>query len=164
MKKTIAFIGLCFTNSFANAQTVTPMVYSNQGGYNVAAGGSISWTVGEPISETYTTSTKMTTMGFHQPELGIATLMKEQGNNASLLVFPNPVKGSLTISFKDLDNGIYKIELMDDLGRSVLKTETEIKQDSKMINIDLSIYAAGNYFIRISNSTLNKTVKINKTY
>jgi len=164
MKKRTILLGLCFVTCLLKAQTVTPTVYSNQGGYNVASGGSISWTVGEPISETYTTSTKMTTMGFHQPELGLATLIKEQSTQTEFLIFPNPVKESLTVSFKDLDIGIYKIQLFDDLGKLVFKTESEIKQDSKMVSIDLSQFAAGNYFLRIANSQLDKTVKIFKTY
>ncbi len=164
MRNLNILLGLCFATCVVKAQTVTPTVYSNQGGYNVAAGGSISWTIGEPVSETYTTSTNKTTMGFHQPELGVATLIKQQGNDVELLVFPNPVRESLTVSFNDLENGVYKMELFDDLGKMVFKTETEIKADSKMVNLNMSQYAAGNYYLRVANPNLNKTVKIIKTY
>jgi hypothetical protein len=164
MRKRDVILGLCFATYVGKAQTVTPMVYSNQGAYNVAAGGSISWTVGEPVSETYTTSSNQTTMGFHQPELGVATLIKEQGNNVEVLVYPNPVRDALTVSFKDLDNGVYKMEMFDDLGKLVYKTETEIKEDSKLVTVNMSQYAAGNYYLRVANSNLNKTVKVTKTY
>lgn len=163
MKKLYVLLGFSFSLSITEAQTVTPVVYSNQGGYNVASGGSISWTIGEPISETYTTSTKMTTMGFHQPELGVATLIKEQGNTVDILVFPNPVKDALTISFKDLDNGVYKMELFDDVGKLIYKTEMDIKEDSKLVNINMAQYAAGNYYLRVANPNLNRTVKLTKT-
>lgn len=164
MRKRNVLLGLCIATCVVKAQTVTPTVYSNQGGYNVAAGGSISWTVGEPVSETYTSTANITTMGFHQPELGIATLIKEHGEGAELLIYPNPVKESLTVSFKDLENGVYKINLFDDLGKLVFKTETEIKQDSKLINLDMTLYAAGNYYLRVANANLNKTVKVTKTH
>jgi hypothetical protein len=164
MRKIHVVLGLCLAACVVKAQTVTPTVYSNQGGYNVAAGGDISWTVGEPVSETYTNTTKMTTMGFHQPELGVATLIKEQGNDKQILVYPNPVINALTISFKDLDNGVYKMELFDDLGRSVYKAETEIKADSKLVQLNMAHYAAGNYYLRIANPTINKSIKVTKTY
>lgn len=164
MRKRRVILGLCLVACLGKAQTVTPTVYSNQGAYNAAAGGSISWTVGEPISETYTSANNKTTMGFHQPELGVATLIKEQGNAVEVLVFPNPVKDALTVSFKDLDNGIYKMELFDDLGKLIYKTETEIKYDSKQVSVNMSLYAAGNYYLRVANSNLNKTVKVTKTH
>ena len=74
------------------------------------------------------------------------------------------MKESLTVSFKDLENGVYKINLFDDLGKLVFKTETEIKQDSKLINLDMTLYTAGNYYLRVANSNLNKTVKVTKTH
>ncbi len=156
-------MGLCLLSCCIKAQTVTPVVYSNQGGYNVASGGSISWTIGEPVSETYTTSTNKTTMGFHQPELGVATLIKEQGDQADVLVFPNPVSDVLTISFKDLNTGSYHLELHDDLGKMIYKNDVEIKDDNKMVQLTMQPFSSGNYYLRIGNSTFNKTVKLNKT-
>lgn len=164
MRKRDLLLGLCFATCVGKAQTVTPTVYSNQGGYNVAAGGDISWTIGEPVSETFTTSTNMTTMGFHQPELGMVTLIQEQGDDKAVLVYPNPVINALTVSFKDLENGVYKMELYDDLGKLVFKTETEIKDDSKKVQLNMTQYAAGNYYLRVASSSLNKTVKVTKTY
>ena len=164
MKKFNLILVLSLGVFVVNAQTVTPVVLSNNGGYATAAGGDIQWTIGEPVSETYTTTSKMTTMGFHQPELGMATLIKEYGEAAELLVYPNPVKETLIVSFKDLENGKYKMDLVDNLGKIIFQTETEIKDDSKLVNLNMSPYAAGSYFLRINNSNLNKTVKITKVY
>ena len=163
MKKQNVFLCFCLTVFFVKAQTVTPTVYSNGGNYNSAAGGSISWTVGEPISETYTTSSNKTTMGFHQPELGVATLIKEQGGDKEVLVYPNPVKEALTINFSDLENGNYKVQLLDATGKLLFTNDLEINDPSKKIELNVSPYAEGNYFLKISNSSFNKTVKIIKT-
>lgn len=164
MKKQNVFLCFCLTVLFVKAQTVTPIVYSNGGNYNSAAGGSISWTVGEPVSETYTTTNNKTTMGFHQPELGVATLMKEQGGDKEVLVYPNPGKESLSINFKDLENGNYKIQLLDAMGKLVFTSDMEINDPTKKIELNVSSYAEGNYFLRLSNSSFNKTVKITKTH
>ena len=163
MKK-LFYLTLCFCAFSTIAQTVTPTVLSNNGGYATALGGSIQWTIGEPVSETYTNTTKMTTMGFHQPELGMATLIKEQGQGSELLVYPNPVRESLTVSFKDLELGNYKMQLVDNIGKIIFESQTEIKADSQLVNLNMTPYAAGTYFLRINNGGLNKTVKITKVY
>ncbi len=164
MKKTFTTLTLSIGAFFVNSQTVTPTVLSNNGGYAAAAQGSIAWTIGEPVSETYTTSTKKTTMGFHQPELGVANLIKEQSDNAQVLVFPNPVKDVLNISFKDLESATYSIEVIDNLGKLLYKSNVNITENTKTIHLNMTEYAAGNYFLHISSAQLNKTIKINKTY
>jgi len=162
MTKQSFIICLCFAGSLLKAQTVTPTVISNNGGYVAAAQGSIAWTIGEPISETYSTGANITTMGFHQPELGLASLIKEYGESAELLAYPNPVKESLTISFNDLQNGNYAFNLSDNIGRTIYKSETEIKDDSKQVNLNMSAYPAGVYFLNISQLQFKKTIKITK--
>ena len=164
MRKQNILFSLCIVSSLLRSQTVTPMVYSNQGGYNVAAGGSISWTIGEPISETYTTTTKITTMGFHQPELGIATLINEQGQDKNILVYPNPVSEVLSVSFKDLESNTYQLELLDATGKLVYVVDVKITEHTSPIHMNMSKYAAGNYYLRITNPSFIKTVKLNKTH
>lgn len=164
MQKLVFPICLCFCACIAQSQTVTPTVLSNNGGYAAAAQGSIAWTIGEPISETYTTTANKTTMGFHQPELGLATLIKENRDASQVMVFPNPVKDFLTVSFKDLQNTTYSIEVIDNLGKQIDKKDISITNDDKTILLNMSEYAAGNYFLNISNAQLNRTIKINKTY
>ncbi len=164
MKKTFTTLTLSIGAFFVNSQTVTPTVLSNNGGYAAAAQGSIAWTIGEPVSETYTTSTNKTTMGFHQPELGVANLIKEQSDNAQVLVFPNPVKDVLNISFKDLKSATYSIEVIDNLGKLLYKSNVNITENTKTIHLNMTEYVAGNYFLHISSAQLNKTIKINKTY
>jgi hypothetical protein len=164
MKKLFYLIA-CFGALSAMSQTVTPTVLSNHGGYAAAAQGSIQWTIGEPVSETYSTTSNLTTMGFHQPDvLGMANLIKQYGEGAGLLVYPNPVRETLIVNFKDLEIGNYKMQLVDDLGRILFQTEKVIKEDNKLADLNLSSYAAGSYFINITSSNLNKTVKITKVY
>ncbi|MGE0568745.1 MAG: T9SS type A sorting domain-containing protein [Bacteroidia bacterium] len=151
-----------FTCLSFNAQTVTPIVYSNQGAYNTSSGGSISWTIGEPISETYTTSTNMATMGFHQPEMHVSTYIKSYGEQVEIAVYPNPIQDKLIINFSNTKAGIYFIELYDDLGKILQKNEVEIKTDSNKYSLNLSSYSAGNYYLNISGTENTKTVKVIK--
>lgn len=49
-------------------------VISSTGDFNRTSDGSVSWTIGEPISNTIAGSEGMATQGFHQPNEIIPTL------------------------------------------------------------------------------------------
>lgn len=162
MKQKLILVLAIAATIACNAQTVTPVVLANDGGYSSLSAGSISWSIGEPVSETYTASTNITTMGFHQPELSIITLIKEQGEDKSVLVYPNPVKDLLNVSFSGLAPGNYIVELIDNLGKLIYRTDTEVSADNYLFQIKINEVAAGNYFLRVNNKEISKTVKINK--
>lgn len=163
MKQLLLTLAICgVLSGKSQTQTVTPVVMSNQGGYSSLSGGSISWSVGEPVSESYTAPNNITTMGFHQPELAILTLVAEQGANQNILVFPNPVKDVLNVNFTGLNSGNYKVELVDDLGKLIYKEETEINSTNQTYKLKVNEVAAGNYFLRVEGKEFNKAIKIVK--
>ncbi len=159
------FFGCALLLSFCgNAQTVSNQVHASDGGYYNSSGGSVAFTIGEPVSETYKTSTNISTLGFHQPEQAdIVNMIKEQGSDVSILVFPNPVKDELNINLSGLAHGNYTLEIIDALGKLIYKTNTEVSDDKNSLSIKTSDYASGNYFLNISNSNFNKSIKITKT-
>lgn len=145
------------------AQTITPIVFGSDGGYSTSASGSISWSMGEPISESYNSAQNITTMGFQQPEINLPTLIREQGAEASMLVYPNPFVNEIKINFSGMTDGNYNLEIVDALGK-LIYTETEnISKNSPIKTIKVSEYAAGNYFLIISNPDFHKNIKITKT-
>jgi hypothetical protein len=147
----------------AKAQTVTPVVLSNQGGYSVVSGNSVSWTIGEPVSETYSNTNNMATMGFHQPEIGLLTMLSQQsGDPGSVLVFPNPVRDMLSVNFKGMEEGQYSLVLFDNLGKLISKSEASITGSNQLVQLKINEVAAGNYFLQVENKNFNKTIKINK--
>jgi len=161
--KQILLITVALTASFyCNAQTVTPVVLSNQGGYSLLSQGSISWSIGEPVSESYTSPVRIHTMGFHQPEIAIIAMIAEQGSDKSILVYPNPVKDLLTINFSGLTDGNYKVDLIDNIGKLIYQTQTEVSASNNTFQLKVNEVAAGNYFLRVQNKDFSKTVKINK--
>lgn len=144
------------------AQTVTPTVLSNQGGYSALSGGSISWSIGEPVSESWYNGPHTITNGFHQPELNFILMIKEQGTDASVLVYPNPVKEIINVNFTGLKEGNYKIQLIDNIGKLLYSSETEISESHNFYQMKIGEVAAGNYFLRVDSKDFSKTVKINK--
>lgn len=162
MKKTFyVLLALGVTRTFA--QTVTPVVVATDGGFYSGSQGSIAWTIGEPVSETYS-SGNITTMGFHQTELELATLLKEQENGGKFLVYPNPVLDLLKIDFSGIKGDDYHLEVTDALGKIILSTNVKLSEGIKFHQLSLAQFAAGTYFLIISGNEFNKTVKINKTY
>lgn len=54
-------------SGYGNAQSLQPTVISSQGGFYSSATANVAWTLGEVISETYSTPYNILTQGFHQP-------------------------------------------------------------------------------------------------
>lgn len=144
------------------AQTVTTTIFSSDGGYSSSAQGSIAWTIGEPISETYVSGAHITTMGFHQQEIELATLLQEQSSGQEILVYPNPVKENLQINFKGISAGAYTLVMVDALGKLIFESETSVSENEERFQIRLNEIAAGDYFLSVKGKNFDKTVKINK--
>ncbi len=157
----ILLLGGLYANT--RAQTVAPTVFASDGGYSQNAAGSISWSIGEPVSETYNSASYKTTMGFHQPEIDIINMIAEQGNEASILVYPNPVNDELKINFSRMNEGDYSIEIIDAIGKLIYRTNTVVSGSSKTTILRLDEYASANYFVVISGKNFQKNIKITKT-
>ncbi len=75
MKKTfISFISitLVFAFQYANAQVFDRYVIGSAGTFATSVNGSMSWTIGEVVMETYSSSNNSFTQGFHQPDTRVA--------------------------------------------------------------------------------------------
>ena len=163
MKRSI-LTGLSFLTIVlpAFSQTVTPTVFSSNGGSFQGAQGSIAWTIGEPVSSTYVSAGNITTMGFQQPDIVLGTMLAEPGADKNLLVYPNPVKESVSVDFSGTEEGNYQLELFDALGKIIFMSNASISSANQKVSVNLNPYAAGEYFLVISNNNLNKTIKLNK--
>jgi hypothetical protein len=84
----------------------------------------------------------------------------EETNIAGITVFPNPTDGELTIGHEICDNEICDIKIFDVMGRIVFQLSTLNSQLSTQI--DISIFPAGVYFIRITTEEGIITKKIVK--
>jgi len=161
MKKRVPPLFLLCVTFIVNAQTVTPSVVASDGGSASSAQGSIAWTIGEPVSDTYTKA-NITTMGFHQPDLDLATMIREQSDEGAVLIYPNPVKDELSINFSGIENGTYVLEVTDALGKLIYQGKTAVIGASSGAIIKMSDIAAAAYFLNITGKDFKKTIKINK--
>ena len=115
MKKLYIVFVAVLAFSYGRAQSLQPFVVASQGDYFTSAGGSISWTLGEIMGETYTSTNNMLTQGFQQPQ-DQATGIQELKGDIAVSVFPNPFSSALTISS---EAGKGQLRLYDMLGKQL---------------------------------------------
>lgn len=90
-------------------------------------------------------------------DTSIFTTITETDNNVTISAFPNPTNGILQIKLNVPTPG-YIISVSDIAGQVLRRIETE----NTLVNIDLSPYARGVYFIRVSSVMSSRLLKIVK--
>ncbi|MBK6643477.1 MAG: T9SS type A sorting domain-containing protein [Bacteroidetes bacterium] len=80
-----------------------------------------------------------------------------------LNIFPNPAKGSVSISYKNTNSEIPKIRILDLLGKEIPTTITGIHRAKEItvINLSLENIRSGNYLIELILNTTSHFEKIN---
>lgn len=164
MKKLFFSISVAFLGLATQAQSLTPQVIASAGSYFDNSNVSLSWTLGEPMIETYTSSNNILTQGFHQPELltvGIPTVL---AYNTYMNIYPNPTMNYVTFDMKYGNNATINIDIVNNLGQVVSSQSMNVQKDqmhSQIIN--LNQFASGMYQIRVTDKgQLVNNYKINK--
>lgn len=144
----------------SHAQSAPQTVVASAGAFTTFSGGSMSWTLGEVMTETYAPTGYFFTQGFNQPDTMYLTLVAEPAAQI-ISVYPNPVVENLVIDFS-LTKGAYLIEIMDMQGQ-LLRKESMPDNQGRM-NISFREFANGMYLINVINPVLNtrSSFKINK--
>lgn len=78
----------------------------------------------------------------------------ESSKSTNIRIFPNPTEDIVTINFGDDRNAINTITLIDIHGIELYKNYTDLME----IEIDLSKYTYGIYFLRINNNITQKII------
>ena len=147
-KKLITFSIAITAFSFCRAQSLNPTVVASQGDYFTSAGGSVSWTLGEIMGETYSSANNKLTQGFQQPKL-LVTAVQTIEAVSSVSFFPNPFSYSLIVNVDSKGT----IQLFNFIGE---KIGTWVLTAGKN-EIDLKNLANGMYVANIINSENNST-------
>lgn len=162
MKHILFFTFLIIAITPVNAQTLTQEVNASSGGYYKQINGSIQFTIGEPLTETYSDSTAKLYQGFEQGSY-IITSVTELPLIAGLDVnlYPNPSSGVFNFKIKSDFNTLFKVEVTDAQGKLILQKEIN---SNGLESIDLSNFAYSIYYVTVANTEKNylKTFKIAK--
>jgi hypothetical protein len=146
MKKAILSLGVLMLCGLPilRAQSLTPQVYASSGAHYSSAGAQLSFTIGEPLTSSYTGASVSVTQGFHQPENGSAGISENE--DFVFNVYPNPTQNYVTISTTNENIQQYQLDLIDQLGQVV---KSQLMQGNNQ-QVDVSTFAAGNYHLRLT--------------
>jgi hypothetical protein len=120
---------------------------------NTVTSGSISWTLGELVTESGLRAEGESTLtqGFQQGSLKITGINDTEANDFNINVLPNPTSSYINLvvkNFKDLDYRIMDLNSKLIASGKVLANETQI---------DLTNNSSGSYILIISKN--NKEIK-----
>ena len=167
MKK-MTFQILCACASFlmtagiANGQSIERDVIAAAGDYFVTPTFSLSWTLGEPVTETVRNDYMILTQGFQQGEKVTLTTVKDPlAGLFDIKVFPNPTADVLNIAIHSDKNEIITVQLYNLNGEKVLSEKTQ----EKNIRLNLADLSSASYLLSLRklNGELITTYVINKT-
>lgn len=163
MKKVLLSAFVLVGASYAlRAQSIAPDVIATAGDYYANASGSISWTMGEPMGETYGNSNNMVSQGFQQPWDLFTYVVVENPINVGL--FPNPATDFVTLEFGADAAGTYTVDVFNALGQQMSAQQVTAGNGSTRFEIPMNGFADGIYFVSIkkNGSEAVSTFKVNK--
>ncbi len=142
------------------AQTSASDILTTSGGYGSNALASLSWTIGETLIETGSSTSNFLTQGFEQPSSIVITSIDNTKNpQGNISAYPNPVISSVYISSSS--NQPLRVDVMDLTGRKLF-TKNLSGNDDKEVN--MTDYSNGMYLLRVYNTSgqLLQTLKVDK--
>lgn len=144
-----SFVILLLVALFTPVHLLSQEVVASQGDFSSTPTGSLSWTLGEAVTETVSDGTVTLTQGFQQVLISDAALSELDGTSRVEL-FPNPFHTSLSLFNNDLE-GDYSLRIVDNTGKEVYNTTLNLSMAVSEYLIDLSELASGTYHLQINS-------------
>lgn len=140
---------VCFSVA-ANAQTVSPNVFSSAGAFSTSSTNSLSYTIGEPMITTLSSSSVILTQGFQQPSLlNVDAVNYINGEKYDIVVYPNPTEGLINVSVKAINGKNISLRVFDVLGRDIYATANVLSNGEYFTVLDFASFAQGIYFLSV---------------
>lgn len=133
------FVFQCFS------QSASPEVIPSSGDYKETGTQSISWTLGEGVTETFESQGIILTQGFQQDNLVVTAIESIPDTKFEITAYPNPVSSFLILkieaeSLRKLSYSLYDIQ-----GKLILKNR--IKENETVIRLEG--YLPSTYFLKV---------------
>jgi hypothetical protein len=156
MKRTLLLLLFLFFLLGSKAQEVV----SSAGETNVINSVTLSWTLGELVTETgfRAEGESSLTQGFQQGRLSVTAIHETETNRTQFTVLPNPTSDFINLAVKEFEGLEYQLF---DLYSKLLVKEKLQDMNTK---IDLTAYPAGSYLLLIiKNNQKSESYQIIKT-
>ena len=128
-----------------------------------ANGIQLSWTIGEPITETVSNNAWIITQGFHQSWQYQGPIGQSPYDHPSFTinVYPNPVRELLSVSLENNDRSLF-LDLYDISGRLIRHQESAPYQS--VVTFPIRWLSAGSYLLRITTEdySINESYRLQK--
>lgn len=134
-------------------------VIATSGGAGQNASGSITYTLGEVVIETYNGTDKKLTQGFQQSRLIITAVSEIKGLSYTVTAYPNPTTNFIKIKLEKDFPEIIDYLLMDINGKVI----TSGKIENGETDISFESHVVGTYFVKmIQDKKEVKSIKVVK--
>lgn len=124
----------CALPTNLNAQSASPSVFSNGGGSSTQ----FSYTIGEPLVLTLSSSSGTITQGFHQTYLEVVSV-EESSINYEVSVYPNPTRNEVRFTFPALLESV-NVTIYDTQGKLVHTQQIRSKEFIEMARFSRGLY------------------------
>ena len=123
-------------------------------------GGSLQsdFTLGEIAIETLKSDQYMLTQGFHQPSLGVISLLDSP--KTKITIFPNPITDFLNLEFSNFQNELIEIRIIDLSGKIIFYDFASAESNFHKINTNF--LKLGTYILEIITENEKDLFKIQK--
>jgi len=169
--KTLFFIFFLTGYNGIYSQSISPEVYPSSGDYYTGTNATLSWTIGESVTKTFSATNTILTQGFQQSLYSITSIEQAPDNNYQISVYPNPatdlininiyhVKSLLFNGVQSVDKTSLKVELIDIQGKRLYYQTI----NSNSSTLDLKQFPGSIYLLKIytTGNKLLKSYKITK--
>lgn len=123
-------------------------IITTAGDYSVNTNGSLSWTLGEPISETFSNGFNFLTQGFNQSQLSATATFELPGIDFQISAYPNPTSDFIILEVEQLRNLTYQIFSL----KGELIFQDKIK--NKQTNINFKPLIPASYIVKIIENNI----------
>lgn len=160
---TTTFFILCFF-VYVNSQSVELSLVSSAGGFFQTDNESLTFTVGEIVTETFSSSDLILTQGFLQVYDEETDYFQKESIDLEIMIYPNPVSTFFNLKINNCNTisnaNPLLLNIFDINGKNVLSKKV-IQMPSQ---IDISSLYSGTYFVKLqqSSSNINQSTVIQK--
>ena len=141
-----------FSVTFSSAQELI----SADGNFSANTQGSLSWTIGEVITETQIASGNQLTQGFQQNYEDFLNVEQLLQSN-EILLYPNPFSASVTVQNSSQFEDIH-LTIFDTQQKIILEHTIEFLVICQKTTFDLSYLPAGMYFFKFQQVDSQATI------
>ena len=157
----LCLICISFFSHSQDGLNIDPSVITGCGGslqgYSMVSVKS-DFTLGEIAIETLKSDQYMLTQGFHQPRLGVISLLDSP--KTKITIFPNPITDFLNLEFSNFQNELIEIRIIDLSGKIIFYDFASSERNFHKINTNF--LKLGTYILEIITENEKDLFKIQK--